>query len=82
VNTKVKVTVKYTDTTLPKGKINFNLSASPDYTAFTGDLAEVIAGEVASLKVTLQNKSTSGKVLFDDLSLQLSDGGAGLMPLP
>jgi uncharacterized repeat protein (TIGR01451 family) len=82
VNAKVKVTVKYTNTTLAKGKINLNLSASSDYTAFTGDLAEVIAGEVASIKVALQNKSTSGKVLFDDLSLQLSEDSAGLMPLP
>jgi predicted outer membrane repeat protein len=82
VNAKVKVTMKYTDTTLPNGKINLTLSVSSDYTAFTGDLAEVIAGEVASIKVTLQNRSTSGKVLFDDLSLQLTEGSADLMSLP
>jgi predicted outer membrane repeat protein len=82
VNTKVKVTVKYTDTTLPNGKINVTLSASSDYTAFTGDMAEVIVGEIASIKVALQNRSTSGKVLFDDMSLELSEDGGGFMPLP
>jgi hypothetical protein len=82
VNAKVKVTVKYTDTTLPKGKISVNLSAAADYTALAGDLTEVIASEVASVKVTLQNRSISGKVLFDDVSLKLTESGAGLMPLP
>jgi hypothetical protein len=85
VNTRVKVTVKYTDETLPKGKLTVTVDAeTSDYqpfSAFTDPLSMVLAGEPAKLKVQLQNKGTSGKVRYDALSLLKGDGGS-LLPLP
>lgn len=83
VNAKVKVTVKYTDTTLAKGKITVSLAnEAADYTAFTGTLDVLIAGAPQSVKVQLQNKGTSGKVVFDSLRLSLTEGSAAALPLP
>lgn len=81
VSAKVKVRVKYTDTTIAKVKITATIIAEATiYTALMGDLNVVITGVPASIKVQLQNKGTSGKVIFDDLSL--TQTSASLLPLP
>jgi hypothetical protein len=87
VNTAIKVRVTYVDTTLAKGKINFKLAvAGTGYTPLTGTLSLTLAGDAAGVKVTVQNKGTSGKVRYDALSLTKGAGGAAnggaLLPLP
>jgi hypothetical protein len=82
VNTKVKVRVTYTDTSIETGKITFKqTSAVSDWTAFGGDLSLVLAGEPSVIKVQIQNKGISGKVLYDALSLNV-DGAGSIIPLP
>lgn len=72
VSGRVKVRVKYVNTTLQKGKITLNITAeSPAYSVFVGLQPLVLAGEPQTIKVQLQNKGTSGKLIFDRLGLQL-----------
>jgi hypothetical protein len=74
VKAKVKVRVTYTDSLLPKGKINAKVDApSDDYVALVTASNLVLAGQPQLIRVQLQNKGTSGKVLFDLMSLQLNN---------
>ena len=83
-NAKIKVRISYTDTSLAKGKITVKLNAATsDWTAFSGTLDVVLVDVPTSVKVILQNKSLSGKVRLDALSLlQTTGGGSALLPLP
>lgn len=77
---KVKVRVKYTDDS-ETGKINLNVTSGSDYVEITNDYA-LVSGAVNKIKVQFGNKSTSGKVYIDDVSLIYTSGAAGIIPLP
>ncbi|HEX2620783.1 MAG TPA: choice-of-anchor Q domain-containing protein [Phototrophicaceae bacterium] len=82
VKTAVKVVIKYADSSIPNDKFKVKLTApTPGYTPLTGTLSTEITGEVASIKVVLQNKGTSGKVYYDALSL-VAEPASRLIPLP
>jgi hypothetical protein len=81
VAARVRMTVKYTDITLPKSKIKADILPSDDYAPileFT-----TINGAMSVIKVRVQHFSTSGKLWVDDLSVLWIEGGSnGLISLP
>ncbi|MBC8099927.1 MAG: FG-GAP repeat protein [Armatimonadetes bacterium] len=85
INAKAKVRIKYTDTTLPKGKLTFSIATvASAYQPFTGVLTLTVTGAPSSVKVKLQNLGLDGRVRFDGVSLTLTDNAARavLVPLP
>jgi hypothetical protein len=73
VDSKVKVVVKYVDTTLPKSKITVEVvSQTAGYVGLSGFQpvlsADVIA-PIDKIKVMVKNSGASGKVFYDSLSL-------------
>jgi hypothetical protein len=73
VNAKVKVRITYTDSLLPRDKITGKASVVTEFTALSGNLSLILAGEPQLIRVQLVYKGTSGKVLFDLMSLQLNN---------
>lgn len=80
VKAKVKVRITYTDTSLDKGKLTAKVEAATnDYSPLRGILSLTLSDEVQLIRFRLQNKGTSGKVRFDQMSLQLTNT---IAPLP
>ncbi|MBC8171506.1 MAG: hypothetical protein H7X77_07525, partial [Anaerolineae bacterium] len=70
----------YTDDT--KEKIALNLTEANDaYTLFADDYPLIDAGLV-KIKVTLKNRSISGKIDVDAISLSYNSTESTLLPLP
>lgn len=67
---KIKVIVKYADTT-PKSVINLQLPPTSGYEAFSGAVT-LGSGSIAKLKVIITHRSLTGKTLVDGLSLKLN----------
>jgi predicted outer membrane repeat protein len=66
-----------------KDKLSISLAAptaGETYENFTASLT--VDGTPSKLKVQLMNKSTSGKLFFDEVTLVVGAGGGGLIPLP
>ncbi|MBC8099342.1 MAG: PPC domain-containing protein [Armatimonadetes bacterium] len=86
VSARVKIRVIYIDVSLSKGKVTAQILAPTNgYQAITNILALELAGEPATVRLSLMNRGTSGKVRFDDLSVILAneiDPRSGLQPLP
>jgi hypothetical protein len=74
VNGKVKVVVKYLDTTIPKNKITVSVlgETAGSYlplSSFQPLLTTVVASPLDKIKVQVKNSGESGKVYYDALSL-------------
>jgi hypothetical protein len=74
VDGKVKVVVKYLDTTIPKNKITVNIlsETSGGYiplSSFQPLLTTDVTAPFEKIKVQVKNSGESGKVYYDDLSL-------------
>jgi hypothetical protein len=82
VSLKIKVRVRYLDTTQPIGKINLTLNTVvPEYAPFTGNLSLVLTGQPSSIRLRIANRSTSGRVRLDALSLTLTNDVLPLLPV-
>ncbi|HEX2622014.1 MAG TPA: carbohydrate binding domain-containing protein, partial [Phototrophicaceae bacterium] len=72
---KVKVVIGYSDTT-QAGKITATIVSTADYTELTGTYA-LQSAAVNKIKVQIKNKSTSGKLYVDAVSLGYTTAGGG-----
>lgn len=80
VDFQLKAKFTYADDT--KEKIVLNLTETTDaYTHFADDYALTDAGLV-KIKVALKNRSTSGKIDVDKVSLSYGAAESMLLPLP
>ncbi len=71
VTTKAKLVVKYTDASLPKSKIVVNMQPTGGvYQPFVNNLV-ISSSAIDQLKVIVKNKSASGKVRLDSVSVSL-----------
>ncbi|MBC8099466.1 MAG: hypothetical protein H7Y11_08480, partial [Armatimonadetes bacterium] len=77
---KVKLRVKYSDGT-PTTKVTLELVENAAYTLITGE-AVIASAAVSKIKVSIDNKSLSGKLLVDDVSVIHTTAGTRLLPLP
>ncbi|MBC8170780.1 MAG: hypothetical protein H7X77_03885 [Anaerolineae bacterium] len=77
---KVKVTVKFSDTT-EAGKITAPLDATPGYAQIIGSY-ELLSANVDKIKVQVGNKSAAGKLYIDTVSLSYTTPGGALITLP
>ena len=74
VSSKVKVVVKYADGVTPKSKITVNVSVETGgvyapLSSFQPELTADVTAAIDKVKVSVKNKSTSGKIYYDTLSL-------------
>jgi hypothetical protein len=73
VDSKVKVVVKYLDTSLAKNKITVNISPTGGVyvplSSFQPLLTANVTAPIQKIKVSAKNQGTSGKVYYDALSL-------------
>jgi hypothetical protein len=81
VSGKVKLSVKYTDSTLAPDKVSVNLRPTSGYEVFAGQTT-LKSGDVAKIKLLVSHKSASGKVYVDSISLRHTEVEYGLLPLP
>jgi hypothetical protein len=82
---RVKIRVKYSDATA-KTKLNVDVAAGSDYVQITGTTT-LDRAAVQQIRVSFDNKATSGKVRVDEVSLTWVAGTAptavpALLPLP
>jgi hypothetical protein len=87
---RLRLTVKYAETDVAKGKVKADFPLGDTYTPMLHWLS--IDGTVVSVKARVQNFSTSGKIWIDDLSLLWVQPGSaraaqgdtqgGTLPLP
>jgi CSLREA domain-containing protein len=83
VELRIKVFVQYVDENLVADKITVKLlTPTAGYQLVEGDRIVTLQGEVANVTVQVQNRSTSGRVRIDGLSLKLNDVDTSLIPLP
>ncbi|HEX2623412.1 MAG TPA: proprotein convertase P-domain-containing protein, partial [Phototrophicaceae bacterium] len=83
VNAKVKVVISYSDTTIPNDKLSVKLTApTSDWQTLADLLKLTLKSDPATIKIMLQNKSLSGKVRLDALSLRVNPEGIFILPLP
>lgn len=81
VNGSLRLKITYSDATLPtKLNLSFVSNLSGVYQEITGD-ATLASGLVASIKTSARNRSTSGKVYLDEVTL-VQNAGPALIPLP
>jgi hypothetical protein len=81
VSGKVKLSVKYTDTTLTPDKVSLNLRPTSGYEAFNGEVT-LKSGGVAKVKLSISHKSGSGKIYVDSISLRHTEVEPRLLSLP
>jgi hypothetical protein len=79
-NAKVKLLVKYTDGT-DKTKLTLTVLSNASYAILTGN-EQLDSLAVGSMRVSIDNKAISGKLLVDDVTLTLSSATLSVMPLP
>jgi large repetitive protein len=78
---KIKVKIKYGDGT-PNDTITVSIEQVASYQPFT-ESKTLASGSISKIKVSVNHRSTSGKVLVDGVSLKLnSTTTIGLLPLP
>jgi hypothetical protein len=83
VDVRLKVRVKYKGGNLPKGKITLRLNSPTNgFVTFMGERQLPLAGQPDIIKVTIQNRGTSGKVRVDGMSLVLDRLIPDVVPLP
>jgi subtilisin-like proprotein convertase family protein len=79
-NARIKLIVKYTDDTLPtKVKLPIT-SVSTGYAEFNPSV-QLQSNAVEQIRLSINNKATSGKLFVDDVSVEWNQE-TGLMPLP
>ncbi|HEX2620693.1 MAG TPA: hypothetical protein VHL11_11105, partial [Phototrophicaceae bacterium] len=83
-NATVKVIVTYQNTSLPKGKLKAKINApTSGYQPLTGNLSLTLSDDALAIKVQFGNKSVSGKIYLDALSLTTTGSAtANLISLP
>jgi hypothetical protein len=77
---KLKLVVRYTDSSLEKSKLELDLHQTTGYERFEGTVT-LLSGDLASIKVTISHRTTSGKVFMDSVRL-IQTSAAPLVPLP
>lgn len=83
VNGKVQLKVKYINTNLAKDKLTVKLTEPiADWQTLADMLQVMLRGDPKTLKMTVQNKGTAGKLRFDALSVRLLNAVPALLPLP
>ncbi len=83
VKATAKVVVVYKNSALPKGKLKAKINApTGGYQPLTGTLSLNLAGDALEIKVQVVNKSSSGKLFLDSLTLQTLPGASAALPLP
>jgi subtilisin-like proprotein convertase family protein len=79
---KIKMVVKYGDGT-PASKLTGAPLLTEGYIAYGGDITGGLASSnVAKMKFAINNRSTAGKIYFDDISVLHISSGTALVALP
>lgn len=82
--TKITARLKYQNDNALRNKIILPSFDLADYTEYRSDV-ETVAGDVVDIKVKIKFKSTTGKMLIDNVQLTVNPGmtaSDGVLPLP
>lgn len=79
--TKIVINVRYQDQSRTKAKVAFPVGDLVEYTLFSSSVIELIA-PADSIKVKINHKNLTGKLILDDIELTITQGGTRSSPLP
>jgi hypothetical protein len=80
VTGKIRLVIKYADDSLDKSKVDLDLHQTDGYELFTASL-NLKSGDIDSIKVSINYRTSSGKMYVDDVKL-LKTTSAPVVPLP